>query len=135
MQLKRLLSQPIFFRTFGQIAKLIAFSILCVASIVVQTLATFLYAGTDKNVGLFAIGYSLGLILYFLGSLFVASPLDHIKQLHNLNRIIPLSFYMLFSLMGFIAAIISNNLALIVFLIVLSAVSFIWYCLNFLPWG
>ena len=115
----KLVSEP---SSFGRISLSVKFWCLLfcsVTGIIVQMVSIYTYAGGSPHESSFALMFSGGMILNFLGSFFLATPMGHLKSLNNLNRIVPMSLYILLTLLTFLMGILGLMILFLFVLVVL----------------
>ena len=79
--------------------------------------------------------FSVGIILNFLGSFFLATPMGHLKSLGTLGLILPLSLYIILTLMTFLMGVLGSAVVVLVALLLAEMACYYWYSASFFPWG
>ena len=103
---------------------------------VLQVVAVFKHGDIDNHdESSFALIFSLSIIINFLGSFFLATPVAHIKSISTLGRVLPMSLYIMLTLMNFLLGVLGSSLIILLALILLGMISYYWYSISFFPWG
>merc|ERR1712137_103877 len=84
------------------------------------------------NYSAFAVLYSLGTICALIGTGFLRGPLKQLKALTDPKRLVAV---LVMIVMIIVSATVLNNGILALIFCILRFLSYLWYCLSYIPYG
>ena len=113
--------------------KIIAF-ITCVGLGILLSIVSiiFLYLG---NIKMFAVLYTFGNILSILSTAFVIGFKRQIQNMTSKTRIICTIVFFIFLVLTLLGAFLWKNTGLCIIFIIGQFLSYIWYCLSYIPYA
>jgi len=87
------------------------------------------------NYEAFAVLYSLGTICSLIGTGFLRGPLKQLKALTDPKRLVAVLVMVVMIVMTIVSATVLNNGILALIFCILQFLSYLWYCLSYIPYG